>query len=96
MITVYNKDGDVRVIHPVDLSGYLGLGWSTERTAIAPSVEQADQEITQHKITADEIRALSWRDQKSLLTEAQQNARPDGVGWEDYAIALLTGGESNG
>jgi hypothetical protein len=37
----------------------------------------------------EEIKALTWRQQRALLSAKQQSEKPDGVSWEDWAISLL-------
>lgn len=104
MITVHSPDGERRLVHSVDLPGYLTLGWSTERIEpLSPESEsilaEPDPVVNKNSvggidsgITAEEISSLSWRDQKSLLSEQQQEDKPDNYSWEDWAIACLVEG----
>jgi len=90
MITVYSKDGERRSIHSVDLSGYLSLGWATERLpVITNEPEPEPTAVKPPTLTANSIKTLSWRDQKSLLSPEQQDDKPDHLTWEEYAIAVL-------
>jgi len=96
MITVYSEDGERRLIHSVDLSGYLSLGWSTERMPVITNEPEVKPEpkpetptVKVPALTANSIKTLSWRDQKSLLSPEQQDEKPDHLTWEEYAIAVL-------
>ena len=68
--------------------------WDT--SAIAPSETEDNTEDDTLELTEEYIRSLSWRDQKALLDETQQDLKPDGSSWEEWAIAVLVEGAIDG
>jgi hypothetical protein len=39
--------------------------------------------------TAEDIQALTWRQQRALLSPKEQAEKPENLSWEEWAISLL-------